>query len=177
MNHRHLLTALKLSLVAFVMAAIGASHAHAQDAKSYPGLTCVKRVANAASPVYEENGTIGNNSTTTLLHLGCLIVRDRISAVSSAWVQVLDLHGDQNIECRIISAERSGNTVNIHYSFPRQSAAVGGSQLLWTSPTALGLPSPTGLTHYLLSCTVPPRTTAGVSKIITYRTVENPGTD
>jgi hypothetical protein len=99
MNQRHLYAVLKLSLAAVVIAALGISQAHAQeDAKIYPGLTCIKRVANAASPVYNENGTIGNSSTTTWLHVGCPIVRDRFgefSGLRHAWVQVIDRHPSQ----------------------------------------------------------------------------------
>jgi hypothetical protein len=188
MNHRYLLTVLKLSLAAMVMAVLGASLAHAQeDAKIYPGLTCIKRFANAAIPVYNENGTIGNNSTTTLLHVGCPIVRDRFgepefSSLRRAWVQVIDRHPCQYIECRIINAYHSGGQTIIRYSFPRRSTedvvgsdGVGGVELGWGDLPEL---RPTNSrTHYLLSCTIPAQSGSQPSQVVTYRAAEFLTTD
>jgi hypothetical protein len=168
MNQRHLLTVLKLSLAAVLMAAIGASQAHAQDSKVYPGLMCVKRVANAASPVYDERGTFGNDSTTDWLHVGCPIVRDGGFKMTSAWVEVVDLNSDELIECRIIRAYRCGTTACIRYSYLRNSSGPG--TVAWGSLSELG--SPGGLSHYLVSCIIPPKA-QGVSKIVTYQATGN----
>jgi hypothetical protein len=163
MNARYLLTTLQLSLAAVVLAAVSVSQAHAQDSKIYPGLMCVDR-GNTGYAVYD-TGTIGNDSTTNWLLVGCPIVRDGVS-ISSGWMQVLDRNSDKDIVCRVVAGWRSGN-VHTGYWFPRQSsAAVGGVQLSY------GSGSVNSLAHLYYSCDLPPRTASGVSMIVTYSLTE-----
>jgi hypothetical protein len=138
-------------------------------------LTCINRY-NTGIPVYEEKGTIGNDSATAWLRIGWPIVRDG-SRVTSAGVQVIDLNSAQYIECKIIRAFHSGDQTIIRYSYVGRSTedrvgsdGVGGTGWVWGSLDELG--SPGTYSHYVVSCIIPPRA-EGVSKMVTYRVTED----
>jgi hypothetical protein len=162
MNHRYLLTALKLVLAVVIMAAIGASQAHA-DHKIYSGLMCVNYgSAGIANYAY---GAIGNYSSTNVLRVGCPIVREGAS-MTSGYVQVFNRPGAPGVACRVVAASVDENGLTGAFSSYQHSAEEGDHRLFF------GDPGGTTLSHYYYFCNIPPMTSKGASHVVSYQVNE-----
>ena len=163
MNHRHVLTTLKLALAAVVMVAIGASLVHA-DVKIYSGLMCVNY--GSAGIANYEYGAIGNYSSTDTLRVGCPIVRNGTDAVMTAGsVQVFNRPGSR-VACRVVAGSATDAGLTGAFSLYQDSTEDGED---WID---FGNPGGTAFSHYYYFCNIPPMTSEGASSVVSYQVTE-----
>jgi hypothetical protein len=184
MNHRHLLTALKLSMeprcedlkpvnedlmknirrvfaalstVAAMSGVLGASTVHAADPKVFPAINCVKVQGNGAE-YYAPAGQVFNSASTNEMVVRCPLVRDNPpDSWTAVQVVAIDQSFDADVRCRAISASRDGNS--------RQVSAYGITSGNGSTGQVIRLPPPSAYDYgsYLIECRIPPTNSADIN--------------
>jgi len=170
--NRRLFTSLKLSLVASVMLAIGASQAHALDGKVYPGSMCVPWTNGYLFQL--SSSAMTNPSSSGWLDLDCPVIHDSIgyNSITSGWMLVRDRHSSSAVYCNLNSLYPSGSGfagswTPFQYSSNIPSPANAQSLVFWT-----GLPATANQAHDYFSCHIPPTYGGNASSIISYSVTE-----
>lgn len=156
-----------LAIVKFVIASIACLSitTNALADGNYPGSTCVK--TSGPSPAYGMS-TMGNPSSSARMYVDCPMVKNSSSSIKSGWMRVMDRHPSQAIDCTLMSAYASGNTV-YYYS---TSDASAGSAASWQKLT-FGSLAEYDEGYYYYSCSLPPTYNSIMSGIGTYHLNEN----
>jgi hypothetical protein len=164
-------------LVAVFTMAIGAAQAHATDNKIYPGNMCVRW--QGPTPAFEL-GSI-KNTGTTILHLDCPVIRDRINnGIRSGWVDVVDnnLSSDflnnpnMQVCATLFRVSRVGSTTFTTLGTGPVCSRSGG---LTSQRLSLGGLSHSPHAHYFYRISIPPVPSSGggPSSVISYHVEEN----
>lgn len=168
---------LNVALAAVFMAVIGASQAHAVDAKIYPGNMCIRW--QGPNPTFEL-GSI-KNPGTTVLYLDCPVIHDQIdNRINSGWVDVVDNNlssdapGNTNMQvcATLFSVSRVGSTA---FTIQRTGPVCSRGGGLTSQRLSFGsLPAHLNA-HYFYGISIPPVPSSGggPSSVISYRVEEN----
>ncbi len=151
------------SLAVLLMATMGASQAHAADAKVYPGSMCVGH--NTTGPFSTDFGAIRNVSGERVAVV-CPVVRDHTDrGIANGWVRVIDARQPISI-CLLVRDNRSGGQW-VH-SVVGPSSRIPGGLEIDQQYNFSALPNPGATSHYYYYCEIP----AGGS-VTSYQVNEN----
>jgi hypothetical protein len=154
------------ALAVFVMQA---NAAHATDDLQFPGSSCVQYGTGSKSYSYS---AINNASSTYSLELDCPVVRDQTghTIASGSWVRVIDQHYSEDVRRELTSIQFSGVSSISGWGSGMEYSSGSNTAVQVLSFGAVGSNS---LSHYYLSCEIPPSFSGNRSYITSYRVVEN----
>jgi hypothetical protein len=178
MNRRYLLTSLKVSLLAVLIAAIGASQAHAVD-RIYPGSECVPRpLPGKPAPVpFYRSGAIGNRSPTEVLDVYCPVINNT-AKIRVGWVRAIDRNDlpdpKFDVKCTLHSTYFSaGPDEPVENSLSMESMSTSKSSLAVYHLKFPSVAQGNGISHFYYSCHIPPTNLKGeISYITSYEATD-----
>jgi len=150
------------SLLATAGLVLAATPAHANDAKMHPGTACD---ANNLA-IKHALGSVVNESTTAIGVVECPVIKDSSGApIVSATARVHNGHPTDQLWCGLYTR----NVGQVVVGFTDDTTPGGGGfDTLTFAPIAGG-----AVTDYAyMLCVLPKASNAGLSKVISYRTVE-----
>lgn len=160
MKRSHVLSALALALVGSAGAVV------ASTTTNTPGATCV---ASSGALVNSIDGQAANLTTSSATAV-CPIDRQIAPTVSTkvaATVWVVDESSSANVCCTLHS--RNPNGVSVNSAQVCSSGQTSASQQL----SLAQITDNTTFSHYFITCTVPALSSGLVSKVLTYRSIED----
>lgn len=152
-------------ILACVVGALLAPSVQAQDAKNYPGSSCVR--FSGGSPTYNFSA-IGNASSSSEMLVDCPVTKDFIGGdINDGWLRAIDRNSTRAVGCALQSINYlANNSVTIDSD---SDVTIGNSTSLQT--LTFSSLSATTTSHYIYSCSIP-RVGSGTSYITTYQVEE-----
>lgn len=156
-----------ISLTILLILSIGSVNAAKEN---HAGTNCV---AQAGVDVrYNHDGAVFNNSTAGTAHVFCNFPHTDFDGflnageVDGGWIETVDLHQTQNIDCRArrVTLNSDGSRTIVSSSLA-QTTGFGTHR----QHDTFGSVGETSNSSYFLNCHIPPRTNLGTSRIFVYQ--------
>ncbi len=159
------------ALVGLSAMAVVPVHAWDNDAKVYPGAMCVRYSGAVGDNVNLNFSAIGNPSSTHTLRVDCPVIHDEIGdGTLGAWFRAIDQSYSASVNCNVNSIYRSGSTWRGWWTPTRGTSGAGTHAQHVNFGENLGA---NGVSHYYLSCRIPPRYNGRISYITSYQVLED----
>ncbi|WP_144394893.1 hypothetical protein [Pleionea sediminis] len=141
---------------------------HAEDGKNYNASSCIAYSGDGKRLSYSN---IYNTSSSQVLRTDCVATKDSIGhTIRSGWIEVRDLSSNEDVSCTLISHYNVvGSTTGRIWSQNRRTSGINSN---WQRLNYSGLGAASN-GHYYYSCSLPRRTSNGVSWLGTYQISEN----
>ena len=159
-------TVVALNAMAFMPA-----NAFDNDSKVYPGSMCVRYNGAVGDNVNLNYSAIGNPSTTHTLRVDCPVINDEDGdGTLDAWFRAIDQSYTSNVYCNVNSFYRSGSSWYGWWTPTRSTSGAGTHVQHVSYGEDLGANS---VSHYFLSCRIPPKYNGHTSYITSYKVQED----
>lgn len=138
--------------------------------ENYPGSECVHRAGGAVH--YDFDGAVSNTSSTQPSWVLCHVPHTDFDGflnpgeVDSGFVDTVDLNPSADVRCRFRSRSISNNGNMVRYYGAMGNTSGYGTQRRTINLNGVGENSRSA---YVLACEIPPRTSNGMSRVVTYR--------
>jgi hypothetical protein len=159
MKRTHLISALALSI-------ISAGAVIASTTTNTPGATCVASSGTLVNSVDGQSANLTTSSATAVCPIDRQIA-PTLSTKVAATVWVVDESTSANVCCTLHSKNLAGG----EQSSPQVCSS--GSSSAYQTISLAQITDGATFSHYFISCTVPGTSSGLVSKVLTYRSIED----